>query len=306
MLSKRALLTNLYISLPGRRTLSKEINTEIERIHKCNGKAGNYHKILIGDEFYQPVQALASQIRLFHKSITVAWGDRARALPLEKFQEHNEYMGIKIPELQHLYKTNIVDKWEDILSEAANRLQSIYDPKDYPSKEYIETRLRTYVEYRKMEDLRDWRLDVEEEVMDEIVKSAQEGQQREVISAQRELVRRMTSPLRKLAERMNEINAGKSKKFRVNLIETLNTTADEIRNLNIFDDNEINDAASKMENFARSIDVDDLRDNGLSRTAVAANATTMADDIENMLLAVNTMNQREEQTAENDLESWYS
>ena len=275
MLEKAAMLTNLYISLISRHTLDKEVNNEVEKNHQCTGKAGRYNKILIGDEFFNPILTLSTQIRAFHRTITVAWGKNNRALATTSFEEHNIYMLNKLPELEALYERNIVDKWDDILREASGRLGTMYNPDDYPGKDFVRTKMKTFVEYRKIDEARDWRLDLEDELMQKALDSAQAAHDLEIEGAKKDIAYRILEPVRYLAKRMDE----PEKRFRKNIIEALTKSAEEVESLNFFNDPELKEFAQKAR-IIGNYDAEEIREDDYHRVGCKHRSNELAEEIE--------------------------
>ena len=89
MLSDKAMLVGLHISMWSARKHDKSVSTEVAEAHEANVSAGRYNKhLLVEAEKLEELRALANQIRLFFYKMTLPWTDEGyRLLPSASYFE---------------------------------------------------------------------------------------------------------------------------------------------------------------------------------------------------------------------------
>jgi hypothetical protein len=135
-ITEKAILTTLNIGQYTGKKQDRRAERTIEDTYSAHD-AGTYRKATVAKESLQEVSTLVNEIRTYFYTHTLPWTDEGQRLKgmtdfLEFTAELRRYEGLfnqKADQFQANYP--------DLIEEARNRLNGLFNPKDYPTPQEI-------------------------------------------------------------------------------------------------------------------------------------------------------------------------
>ena len=283
--STSAMLVSLNVSTFSARREDKKISADVARQHNVTQDAGRYAKQLIAKERMESVTKAVSAMRTFHYANTLPWmDDGARILPAGNYET---YKG-KMRELRDSYESAVrdfCDSWPDIVADARQRLNGMFDEQDYPRDP--SARFSCRVKFMPISDAGDFRCAIADSERDalrhEIADTMREASQQ----AMRDLYQRVAETVSHMADRLRaySVQAGKvSNPFRDSLVQNLRDLCDLIPRLNFANDARLESLRQKIESELLAHSASELRDDYKVRESVAQAAQQISDSVSEFMV----------------------
>lgn len=130
-LSEKALLVNLCIRQWSARKYDRKATDEVNSAHNATD-AGRFNKLLISKQALTDIQRISNSARQFHYNNTLPWSDQGdRLLPTTNYFEYFGEMSRFKAQFDE-YVQQFVSGYDRLVAEAQLRLNSLFDPTDYP------------------------------------------------------------------------------------------------------------------------------------------------------------------------------
>lgn len=262
-LQDSALLVTLNISQWTARKLDKRVSSEVAKAHGATD-AGNFNKLLVDKAYLEPMDRIAGAARQYHYKVTLAWGDNGdRLLPAALFMDYSDTM--------RLFKNEFEDKartfdglYPSLVQSARTRLNTMYDPADYPSN--IRDRFTFSTSFTQVPTANDFRVNLNKEYVDSIKADMTERERARRKDAMKECYARVRSVVGKMSEQ-----CGKEKgKIFDSMIDNARELASMLPAFNFDNDPELNDLAAEINSIL--VPPDRLRQDVRLRADTAAKA----------------------------------
>jgi len=136
-LSQFARLADLSISrlVGGRR--DDKATEEVEKKHHIeSGTGGQFVKALVNPAYLKAINKASSRIRENFYKFTLPWHGEQRVLPVSVYDRFSEVHNKLVAEFDKL-ADELASKYDEILSEAKQRLNGLYRPDEYPETSNI-------------------------------------------------------------------------------------------------------------------------------------------------------------------------
>lgn len=225
------MLAQVSISQWTGRRYDKTVSQEVEKAHAARD-AGRFNKMLVDKALLDPIAKLAGEIRQYHYDKTLPWSnDGARLLPSKLFMDYSTWLRNHRDKFNTLVR-DLVSKYPDEVQAARQRLGTMYNPEDYPAPSEIGRKFAIEVEFVPVPDARDFRVEVTNEVAEEIRESITKAVEARQTQAIKDCYRRAYDVVSKIHERLSDPKAI----FKDSLIENARDLADVLPSLNILDD----------------------------------------------------------------------
>lgn len=242
MLQNSAMLANLTVRAWGARKHDKAVSAEVDVAHAAQD-GGRYNKMLISKTALDPLAQQAGRVRKYHYSMTLPWGDNGdRLLPAKAYMDYTASMRKFKDECEKLTKT-FVGEYPQLVSDARNRLGTMYDAQDYPDVSDIRDRFGIAVGFMPVPDAKDFRVDVGDEALEEI----RAGINAAVAERQAGAVKECWSRLFTVVNALYTMMCKDKPLFKDSLIENIRDLVELVPKLNITDDPELAKACAKIE-----------------------------------------------------------
>lgn len=245
MLANSATLVSLEISQLG---LSKKDNEITDKAHQAAGitdnRAGYYRKFKINRMDILSISRTANFARSYHRMMTVPWGyDRYRLLPSTLLMKYTKK--IKTHKMEFLsHVDDLVVRWPIIINEAKTRLGPAFDLSEYPVSVEVKDFYKFEIHFKPIPQDDHFILKVEEKALQEMKKSLNSEQDKNMKDAMSNLWHRLYEVVDRMATRLDEKNP-KIFKTLVTNIEDLTTILPE---LNLSKDPQLTDMCNDVRN----------------------------------------------------------
>lgn len=267
-LSDKALLVTLSLSGGFSPTKTdKRISRKVNDQHNAKNGALRVSKRLLLDEAIDPIRKLHGEIREYHYTNTLPWGENERLLPSSCYLDYAAWMRQRRAEVDNAIDTFIRDYPQNVAA-AREVLQSAFNPSDYPTSETIRGKFGFKLDYKPLPDAGDFRISIMREEMDQLREHLNSRVAEAEQEAVRDLARRMAKPLANMVNRLSDPDSN----FHDTLVSNLREITDLIPRLNVTGDPEIEAVRQRIQSELCGVDASLLRDNQIVRTSTARKA----------------------------------
>lgn len=262
----RAMLVELTIHHWSATKNDKAVSAQVDAIHAAKN-AGKYTKQLISKEHLAELQAVASEIRGYHNSRTLAWSDKGqRILPSELFMDYRQ--AISDLRAKHIgARAAFIQKYPQLVQDARVRLGTMYDPADYPAPETLVLAFGIDVDFFPIPNSDDFRVAISSDVQAQLKAQITDTVNERMNKAVHECWVRAEAVLTRIVEQCGKKNG----RIHDSLMTNAQDLVDVLRGLNITDDPDI----TALEHCMRELIVspDAIRANDITRKRVADGAS---------------------------------
>lgn len=167
-LREQAMLITLSVSCWTNSIKDRKVSAEVERTHNARD-AGRYNKTLVDKTYVDPLTSFAGQIRAFHYTMTLPWGNNGdRLLPAKLFMEYSAQLRKLTSQYDDLV-TDFLKVYDTrLIQDARNRLGSMYNPEDYPPSAELRQKFGVRTDITPLSEGSDFRVDVSDAERDRI------------------------------------------------------------------------------------------------------------------------------------------
>lgn len=167
-LREQAMLITLSVSCWTNSIKDRKVSAEVERTHNARD-AGRYNKTLVDKAYVDPLTSFAGQIRAFHYTMTLPWGNNGdRLLPAKLFMEYSAQLRKLTSQYDDLV-TDFLKVYDTrLIQDARNRLGSMYNPEDYPPSAELRQKFGVRTDITPLSEGSDFRVDVSDAERDRI------------------------------------------------------------------------------------------------------------------------------------------
>lgn len=271
-LNSKAMLVSLTISQWTARKFDKKVTEEVRSTHNA-GDAGRYNKLLIANEAIKEVTKATSEARVFHYTNTLPWtDDGARILPAANYLSYCEGMRKCKAQFERAV-AKFLSNYDGLKEEARVRLNTMFNEADYPDEKAIRRKYDLRTSVLPLPSASDFRVDLQEEEVEEIQRNIEERMQNAQNKAMRDLFFRLKEALDRMVERLSD----PENVFRDSLVGNLVELVNLLPRLNLTDDPNLENVRREIESKLTRHAPDSLRVDPHLRKEVATDAKDILD-----------------------------
>jgi hypothetical protein len=267
-LSERAILTTLNVSQWTARKLDRTETTALNRSHGLSIEAARVNKNLlpVGSELTQ-LQQVTGAIRKDFDRHTLPWGiDGMRILKSDCYMDFSVQVRRWRDDWEQA-RDAFLSAYPGLQAQARQALGSLYKADDYPEGDSLDRLFRFDIRFMPIADARDWRIDVGDEVRQQLERDITARLQEVEREAMAEAWGRVHEVVEKTVERL----ANPENIFRDSLIDNAVDLCAMMPSLNISNDPEMEAVRQTIERslarFAGNVDA--LRHDPIERSIAA-------------------------------------
>jgi hypothetical protein len=270
-ISSSAVLVDLNIATWTARKNDKRVSEEIDAAKNTKARAGNFHKKLFaGNSTLEEMQKFVTQVRTYHYNNTLPWSDSGtRLLVMGRFMEYNTKMREFEAEFVTL-KEKFLANYNDMVSAAAFTLAELFNREDYPNPDVIAHKFYFKYEYAPVPQSGDFRIDIGNEGIQELVGRYESQFDARVKTAMQEAWTRLHDCLSRMSERLDFNGDDNKKIFRDSLVDNALELVDMLKCMNITNDPELERSRKQLEQAMFGVSAKELRENSDIREDVKA------------------------------------
>lgn len=260
----------------------KKITQEIEEAHHTNN-AGRFNKSLVTKEALLKSKQARNTARTFVYTQTLPWSDEGwRMLPSLNYLPFTQELRKITQEIETADQT-FLGRYDDYKNEAQARMNSLYNPKDYPTIDRLKDKFSTSIEYRPIPDSTDFRVDLDPEEIETIGADLDTRVKEATEAATKDLWERLYNAVNHMEEKLNDPKAI----FRDSLVTNLKDLTDLLTRLNITNDPDLERMRKEIEARLTQVNPEDLRpkdtDRPVDKAAKANNRKQTAQEAKEIL-----------------------
>lgn len=260
------------------RKQDKKATKEVATTHGIETSVGRYHKDLLpGAVEHDAILKLRNAWRVAHYENTLPWGeDGERVIRSSSFLDYaamyNEYKAKWDAALE-----TFIAAYPTLVSQAELRLNTLFDPKDYPEVDEVRRRFCVRLRNYPLPDTEDFRIldGIPPEEADRLVAEAVDGINARLTDAIKDLWARMYKVVGNMQERLAVPVGEKGGKFHDTLVTNVQDLIELLPKLNLTNDPDIARAAQEMSALVQH-PAETLRQSEEVRKATCAKAAALA------------------------------
>lgn len=287
-LTDRAMLITLSIRQWSATKHDKRVTKEVSDNHGSDVNMGRYNKSLLAKDALDKIKKVSGAARLDHYARTLPWADNgARILTSAGYFDYCKAMQDHRAEYDSAVD-HFIQAYERYVLDAKGRLNGLFDPSDYPGIEWdgrggilsvststVRACFQFSVSINPLPDSADFRVQLGDEVVEEIRRDIAERQQSVIDTAMRDVWTRVHAVVSHMSERLAAFQNNGDKvinPFRDSLVSNIAELVDLLPSLNLTGDAELSRIAGDMKRSLLSYSADELREQDSVRERVKADA----------------------------------
>jgi hypothetical protein len=284
ILSNRAMLVSLNVSLWRARKLDHKVTAEVNTLKHAASDACSVSKALIAKDSLANIRTVVQNARAFHYENTLPWDNVGwRILPSANYQTWTD----KMRDLKQAFDVevaNFIRDYPNFVTDAKISLNGMFDQDDYPNANALPSWFEFETNAQPIPDGSHFVLDLSAK---EIAKQAAKLDERiktATDAAVGDLWKRLHDSVSHMAERLStyrvDAKTGKVQgKFHDSMVGNIKELCDLLPRLNVSDDPNLEAMRKKIENTLTKITPQDLRADANARNKIAAAAESIADQM---------------------------
>ncbi|MDE2100948.1 MAG: hypothetical protein KGL39_27120 [Patescibacteria group bacterium] len=240
---------------------------EVKQRRSLGNGAGKWVKYKLPDQSLSQIRKFCGEVRAFHYACTAPWDEGLRLLSGKantNYQSRMAEFQTKFGELVDLF----VAKYPELVKDAKKMHGPTYEPSDYPSQQHLKSTFHFGVETFPVPKPEHFTADMKDLYGHALVALTE----KKIQDANADTWERLMKPVLIMAEKLASPDAI----FRDSLVENVKEMVALVPALNLTNDSKMTDAAKEIEKQLASLDPNDLRENKVTRQAVAEKAAAIA------------------------------
>lgn len=208
-LKKKAIMVDLSISSWSARKTDKTVLKEITDSHGAEEAQGTFSKLLVAKNRLEDIKTIASTSRSFHNDMSLPWIDGGgRLLQAKNYEKYSTYMEDCKTQFEDAVD-NFMNQYDAFIDEGRDKLGSIFNEQDYPSKESVKSKFKFSFEFSPVPESDDFRSSISDEFLDEIKARYAQTNFNKIQQAERQVVEDVVSMAKHAVMRLREQQNGK-------------------------------------------------------------------------------------------------
>jgi hypothetical protein len=282
MISDKAMLICLHITMWTARKFDKRVSEEVAHSHEANTNAGRYNKHLLDQaEKLEELRTLGGQIRQYFYRVTLPWSDEGyRLLPSHLYFEFTKQMGEFKTAYEQLVR-EFLDAYPTYREQARSSLGLLYRDSDYPDWSKLTEKFDLTTDILPIPCGEDFRVTLGEEEKARVAREIDQQVKQSLTRATSELWSRLMQAVAHLAAQLERPKA----RLHTSTLRNVTEIADLVPRLNVANDEELTALALETNSQLASFTRQDLADHPATRARAAGLANELAAKIKHAMKA---------------------
>jgi hypothetical protein len=291
MITERAMLAAIHISIWTAVKHDRKVSREIAREHGAFESAGRYNKQLLrGADRLDALRTLGGQIRQSFYNVTLPWSDEGyRLLPALFYFDWTEQMRKYEAEFEHLVEDFLI-VYPQYIEQVRPELNGLFSQEDYPSTEKLRNKFGIKLEVLPIPSGDDFRVTLSAEEQARVTKEIDANVRHSLARGTADLWERLKEVVAHMVDRLNEPES----RFHASLVTNVHDLVKLLPQLNVGEDQDLNRFAAEIEKRLCNYNARELKQNEILRVATAHDATALLYEMDAVL------REREEAFSAND------
>lgn len=281
LMTQRAMLVSVKITMPQTAKQDKEVTAEVTASHNADKDAGQFRKKLYTKEMVDGFKKASNAARQSLYEMTLPWGEGSRILLVTNYTRLVEQM--KSLERKFWEEVeNFLDTVEENQHNERRRLGSLYRDDDYLTKEELREKFLFETKFLPLPDASDWRVTLGQEDTERLRRQTEAQLKAAYAEAAKEPWLRLKKVIDNMVERLSDTD----KKFHNTLITNVTDLCDLLPALNLGNDPVLASLAREARSQLTGYDPADIRKDPGTRKVVAEKATLLAGKVDDYMGAL--------------------
>ena len=284
-LSGAVLLVKLSTKGAGWSRTNPAISAETAAAHSADASAGRWVDQLIPREVTRKLDQLRTTARAHVKTHSLKWqlDSGAGLVPVAKYQAMADYIAEIDAAIQAQVRTELVNRWGQILESARAARGDLYRATDYPEPHELPAMYGVRLRAMPLPDISALQRvcgQKHEALRAQLAAEMREQEREAAAGMYADLFSRLADPLRAIAAKCRALNAGNQKRVHSSITENVTAACEIVAGLDFIGSDELKEAIRITKVFGK-LDAADFKGDGGSserwRKAVGGRATAAAD-----------------------------
>jgi len=297
-LANRAMLIKIHIGQYGFYKKEKSASKVVADHYGTDADMGHYTKQTIHKSYVEKIRKIVNSARTYFYTHTLPWEDNGfRLLTTEMFNDVSDELRKMKVEFETA-KDELIDNIEAYKDAAQIALGSLYNPNDYPTRSQMEGRYCFDIEFAPIPTSGDFRVELNEKVVEEIRNQIENKGNRQVELAMQDCWNRVRDVLASLRDKMSEENrvvkvkkkdrkgktytekVEKAPIFRDSIIGNIQDLVKVLKGLNVTNDPNLEKVRAQLEADICKVNTDTLRTDKSARSETAKKADAILSNMD--------------------------
>lgn len=269
MITERAMLAAVHISIWTAIKHDRKVSREVAEQHGAYAGAGRYNKQLLREaERLESLRGLSGQIRQYFYKITLPWSDEGyRLLPAHFYFE----LTTKMREFEQAFAQQVEEflaVYPSYIEQVRPELNGLFREEDYPSTDKLRNKFGVKLEVLPIPSGNDFRVTLSEEEQARVAREIDESVRQSLQKGTEDLWTRLKGVVAHMIERLSEPES----RFHASLVTNICELVELLPRLNVNQDEELNRFAGEIRERLCGFTARDLKKNEILRAATANDA----------------------------------
>jgi hypothetical protein len=280
MITERAMLAAVHISIWTAVKHDRKVSREIAQRHGAYDGAGRYNKQLLHEaERLEALRSLAGQIRQYFYKITLPWSDEGyRLLPAHFYFE----LTTKMREFELAFAQQVEEflaVYPSYIDRVRPELNGLFREEDYPSTDKLRNKFGVKLEVLPIPSGNDFRVSLSDGERARVAREIDENVRESLQKGTEDLWVRLKAVVGHMVERLNEPES----RFHASLVTNICDLVDVLPRLNVNQDEELNRFAEEIRNRLCGFTARELKKNEILRAATVNDAAQILTEMDVVL-----------------------
>jgi hypothetical protein len=280
MITERAMLAAVHISIWTAIKHDRKVSREVAEQHGAYAGAGRYNKQLLREaERLESLRSLSGQIRQYFYKITLPWSDEGyRLLPAHFYFE----LTTKMREFEQAFAQQVEEflaVYPSYIEQVRPELNGLFRDEDYPTTDKLRNKFGVKLEVLPIPSGNDFRVALSEEEQARVAREIDENVRQSLQKGTVDLWTRLKAVVSHMIERLNEPES----RFHASLVTNICELVELLPRLNVNQDADLNRFAGEIRDRLCGFTARDLKKNDILRAATANDAAQILTEMDAVL-----------------------
>jgi hypothetical protein len=278
VLSARAMLVLCNISVWEGRKMDKHAAKQLAADNNADEEVFSAYKSLMGKDCDEldAIKKLRGEVRNhIHYYFTQPWSDSGlRFLTTAAYFDYHKLMTQAQQDFTDLV-TAFLSRYQNHIAVAQYSLGDRYNPDDYPTTDELREKFRFDIEYIPLPEAGDFRVEMEQEVIDHLTNGYEKFYSEQFSNAMRDVWDKLKEPLANMVDKLDyPMNADKDqkKRFKGTIVDNVLKIVDLMEVVNVHGDTHMAAVQQKLKGTLQGITPESLRDDDSLRQHIQKEA----------------------------------
>lgn len=277
-MNDKALLVKLGVSQWTNEKEDQTVSHETCDRHSAQRDTGRFVKHICPPRVLEPIRKSVVRLYTQHRTLTLPWlNDGSRILKASAYTQYMDVINVETA-VFNAAKDTFINQYDGLRDEARSSQGSLYSDRDWPSKETVGKKFGVSVRNFPLPSSNDFRQEIFNHIppedRDRIIQSAKDDERALTQQCIADVFSRMRLVVGNLAGKLEgyQENDGGKTRMQESIVGNIRNLVDLLPALNVTDDPMIAEMGQFMIDKLANYDVDTLKNSGLARDNVRAQA----------------------------------